>query len=937
MEVGIRVVRGPDWKWDQQDGGEGCVGTVTEIGVGNFVRPPQGTVVVLWDCGYRSNYRIGYNNCYDLRVYDNAQVGICHPNVICNECKSEGFFGIRYKCLQCVNVDLCLQCYMTDHHDLTHKFQMFQTQNCSGIEVMPRLNSQKVTAKGIFVGATVVRGANWEWDNQDGGTGTYGKVLCIRGWDKESNRSVANIVWSNGRSNVYRIGHRGKVDLKCFQESVGLTYYVQHLPVLGKDTSPFSYTNNSKPSDSVFQAGDRVRVTVDKNELKRLQTVHHGGWNPRMNQLIGAYGMVHRVTERGDVRVQFEGVNNRWTFHPDAVKKCHKFEVNDMVCIIHDTNRLRELQEGHGEWLELIGADAGKVGKVVKLYSDGDLRVTVDKNTWTLNPMCVEPYVESTNVLSDSITSNRDVVPENDLLNGNYSEDVLNNYLMREISLGNLQNVTAYFDDHPERVNLKTAGKTCLHVACHEGRLDVIKYLLSKGATLNVADEDGDVELHYATYGDQSQVLEELLTNYPVNVNSVNKRLCSPLHIAANKMFFDCIIVLLKNGANVNLQDAYGDTVLHDAIGKDNLKMVNLLCAQPNLNFSLTNKNGFNILHHAALRGNKNVMEKLLENSKLLVNVKKDDGYSPLHLACLNGHLDVVVVLIETGNADIELMNDRQQTPLHLTIYQGSYSIMEVLVSLGVNVNAQDDNGDTPLHYVFQKKIFSPDEKLEQCRLSILSNVYNQMTSQYDHVENKLQIAVACLLINYGASLNIANKSEVTCSDLIAEENVICILQSWEIKRTLAAQISSRGGDPQTSDDVASSSEYCKPVPAECRVCSELANGNVTFSPCGHKIACEDCSSRMKKCLECGVVITKRITDDSRIISGSSRQPSAERLRYLERKIAEIEEVHTCPICMERRKTVVFLCGHGSCSVCATTLKSCHMCRHLITQKINIY
>lgn len=66
--------------------------------------------------------------------------------------------------------------------------------------------------------------------------------------------------------------------------------------------------------------------------------------------------MVHRVTERGDVRVQFEGVNNRWTFHPDAVKKCHKFEVNDMVCIIHDTNRLRELQEGHGEWLELIGA-----------------------------------------------------------------------------------------------------------------------------------------------------------------------------------------------------------------------------------------------------------------------------------------------------------------------------------------------------------------------------------------------------------------------------------------------------------------------------------------------------------------------------------------------------------------------------------------------------
>lgn len=32
MEVGTRVVRGPDWKWGNQDEGEGHVGTVVEIG-----------------------------------------------------------------------------------------------------------------------------------------------------------------------------------------------------------------------------------------------------------------------------------------------------------------------------------------------------------------------------------------------------------------------------------------------------------------------------------------------------------------------------------------------------------------------------------------------------------------------------------------------------------------------------------------------------------------------------------------------------------------------------------------------------------------------------------------------------------------------------------------------------------------------------------------
>jgi hypothetical protein len=36
--VGLRVVRGPDWDRDTQDGGEGCVGTVVDV-VGNAQNP----------------------------------------------------------------------------------------------------------------------------------------------------------------------------------------------------------------------------------------------------------------------------------------------------------------------------------------------------------------------------------------------------------------------------------------------------------------------------------------------------------------------------------------------------------------------------------------------------------------------------------------------------------------------------------------------------------------------------------------------------------------------------------------------------------------------------------------------------------------------------------------------------------------------------------
>lgn len=48
-------------------------------------------------------------------------------------------------------------------------------------------------------------------------------------------RSVGEVQWSNADNrNIYRLGHRGKVDLKCKEVGNGEDYYVEHLPVLGE-------------------------------------------------------------------------------------------------------------------------------------------------------------------------------------------------------------------------------------------------------------------------------------------------------------------------------------------------------------------------------------------------------------------------------------------------------------------------------------------------------------------------------------------------------------------------------------------------------------------------------------------------------------------------------------------------------------------------------
>jgi E3 ubiquitin-protein ligase mind-bomb len=74
MDLGYRVVRGQDWEWDDQDGGEGCVGTVVQ-GVEDEADAIEGTAWVQWDTGALANYRAGLDRKVDLRVYDSGGTG----------------------------------------------------------------------------------------------------------------------------------------------------------------------------------------------------------------------------------------------------------------------------------------------------------------------------------------------------------------------------------------------------------------------------------------------------------------------------------------------------------------------------------------------------------------------------------------------------------------------------------------------------------------------------------------------------------------------------------------------------------------------------------------------------------------------------------------------------------------------------------------------
>ncbi|XP_069040058.1 E3 ubiquitin-protein ligase MIB2 isoform X2 [Lepisosteus oculatus] len=910
MEVGIRVVRGVDWKWGSQDDGEGHVGTVVEIGRQGSTTTPDKTVVVQWDNGTRTNYRTGYQGAYDLLLYDNAQIGVRHSNIICDSCKKHGIMGMRWKCKVCFDYDLCTQCYMNNKHDLSHAFERYETAHSQPVALTPRQNLSRIILKGIFQGVRVVRGPDWDWGNQDGGEGKIGKVVDIRGWDTESGRSVASVTWSNGTTNVYRMGHKGKVDLKYVSDVAGGYYYKDHLPKLGEHAE---LQRQESADGHAFQQGDKVKCLLEVDILRQMQE-GHGGWNPKMAEV-------------------------------------HTFGVGDLVRVLDDMDNVKRLQAGHGEWTDSMAPALGQMGKVLKVYADGDLRVAFGGQTWTFNPACLtsQPAEVDANLMTteNPNESGSTVISVLEKLLSQSTELDHPGRLVIEAAHGSASKVRDLVQKYPDKVDIKNQGKTALQVAAHQGHVEVVKVLLQANSSIEVKDEDGDTALHYTAFGNQAETARLLLSK-GASVNLLNNSMCTALHIAVNKGFTEVVRVLSEHNADVNLQDSYGDTPLHDAIAKDFRNIIEILTEVPTIDFTQQNTRGFNLLHHAALKGNKLATEKILARARQLVDVKKDDGFSALHLAALNNHRDVAEILLKEGRCDVNIRNNRNQTPLQLAVTQGHAEMVQLLVTEGADVNAEDEDGDTAMHIALSRQQLAATVAASEGEGSSL---YARLhgSGLLGNLELNVGAAMACFLAQEGADINYANHKGKHPLDLVTDGMVVQLIKNFSEKhRDQQLQSHSCGTGvgssslrrvhttPNTMTNLAMPSAA---GPSECLICSELAL-LVLFCPCQHSVACEECAHRMKKCIKCQVTITKKIRQDNTEVECSPSSENSDQHNLLEQlqfRFRQMEERITCPICIDNQIKLVFQCGHASCVECSAALKTCPICRQAIRERIQLF
>jgi E3 ubiquitin-protein ligase mind-bomb len=1029
--VGARVVRGPDWKWGKQDGGEGHVGTVR-----NFESPEE--VVVVWDNGTAANYRCA--GAYDLRILDSAPTGMKHDGTMCDTCRQQPIFGIRWKCAECPNYDLCSVCFHGDKHNLRHRFYRITTPGSDRVPVEPRRKSKKIHARGIFPAARVVRGVDWQWEDQDGGNGRRGKVTEIQDWSAASPRSAAYVLWDNGAKNLYRVGFEGMADLKVVNDAKGGSFYRDALPLLGEQGP------GSRSGPGGLAIGDQVNVDLDLEIVQSLQH-GHGGWTDGMFECLGTTGTVVGIDEDHDIVVSYPS-GNRWTFNPAVLTKVNtnssaasassdtgsatQFAVGDLVQICSDVERIKMLQRGHGEWAEAMLPTLGKIGRVQQIYHDNDLKVEVCGTSWTYNPAAVTKVASADGAAVGNSAGERLSALLKKLfetpVTGNVNEELVKaaangdaqkceEILQRpeadvdkvyEGCNGGLQASAKDEQSKVTKVNGVFAGHTALQAASQNGHIEVIKVLINYDVDVEIEDKDGDRAIHHAAFGDEPSVIE-LLHRTGVDLNARNKRRQTPLHIGVNKGHVGVVKVLLELGCHPSLQDSEGDAPLHDAISKKRDDMLSLLL-EHGADITITNNNGFNALHHAALRGNPSAMRILL--SKLprpwIVDEKKDDGYTALHLAALNNHVEVAELLVRQGGANMNIQNVNLQTALHLAVERQHTQIVRLLVREGSNLNIPDKDGDTPLHEALRHHTLSQLRQLQDMQ-DVGKLLMGLGTPGAD---KKSSASIACFLAANGADLNIKNKKGQSPLDLCPDPNLCKALAKCHKERHRCAMMpvidsvmsavnessapvnalsAGNTANLNSSQDQESLEEcmvcsdmkrdtlfgpcghiatcsLCSPRVKKCLMCKEPVQSrtkieecvvcsdkkaSVLFKPCGHMCACESCGSLMKKCVQCRASIDKMVQfivccggtppppvappPSSGLMNNGRADNTLQDLQKLQQQLQDIKDQTCCPVCMDRLKNMIFLCGHGTCQMCGDRMQECPICRKAVEKRILLY
>jgi ankyrin repeat protein len=269
-----------------------------------------------------------------------------------------------------------------------------------------------------------------------------------------------------------------------------------------------------------------------------------------------------------------------------------------------------------------------------------------------------------------------------------------------------------------------TYHQTPLAFAAENGKNDVVKLLLEKGANPNVKDDDDITPILTAVWNHHKEIITQLIdakadidarnifgrTSLDLAVlvqdaelvslllergasipNSEVRGVTNILRQSIHKGLLQITEILLRNGANPFEVDSQGQTAIHEAVEAANPAFLEALLRNGTKSFP----EGFEWtpLHLAAMVGD----TELIRSHKTHAHAKDTKGRTALHWATLRGHLEAVEILFGM-QTDLKAQDEDGMTALHLSATQGNIDIVRLLADKGDQCSVQNVDGWSPIH-----------------------------------------------------------------------------------------------------------------------------------------------------------------------------------------------------------------------------------------------
>ncbi|CAE7560999.1 unnamed protein product, partial [Symbiodinium microadriaticum] len=187
--------------------------------------------------------------------------------------------------------------------------------------------------------------------------------------------------------------------------------------------------------------------------------------------------------------------------------------------------------------------------------------------------------------------------------------------------------------------------------------LDVVKYLVEKGADAAAVDHDNRTIVHSACESG-SVDLVEYLTEQEVEIDQEDNNGITPFLVACHNGALPVCETLLSRGCNVYQKGGMenkGDCALHFASRSGQLHIVKWL--------DFEREDGSTLLHSAAAAGNAILLETLVSGGcDVEKRIGADGNVTALHVACHGQHLAIVCYLVRSGIVDVAERDDEGLT-----------------------------------------------------------------------------------------------------------------------------------------------------------------------------------------------------------------------------------------------------------------------------------